>query len=144
MWSKNNFARPYVDTCNLCLICEKRMKNKLLIFIGSLSLFLGLLGIALPLLPTTPFLLLSATCYFHGSDKLYHWLMTHPTLGPYIHSFREDKAIPLRVKVVSVSLVWITLLYCIFFVVNPLWLKFLLFALAVGISCHILSYATRR
>ena len=120
------------------------MKSKFLIFIGSLSLFLGLLGIALPLLPTTPFLLLSATCYFHGSDKLYHWLMAHPTLGPYIHSFREEKAIPLRVKVVSVTMVWVTLLYCIFFVVNSLWIKLLLLFLAIAISWHILSYATCR
>jgi len=120
------------------------MKSKFLIFIGSLSLFLGLLGIALPLLPTTPFLLLSATCYFHGSDKLYHWLMAHPTLGPYIHSFREEKAIPFRVKVVSVTMVWVTLLYCIFFVVNSLWIKLLLLFLAIAISWHILSYATRR
>ena len=120
------------------------MKKKLLILLGSLSLFLGLLGIALPLLPTTPFLLLSATCYFHGSDKLYRWLMTHPTLGPYIHSFREEKAIPLRVKIVSVTMVWVTLLYCIFFVVSYLWLKFLLLFLAIAISWHILSYATRR
>ena len=120
------------------------MKKKFLILLGSLSLLLGLLGIALPLLPTTPFLLLSATCYFHGSDSLYRWLMAHPTLGPYIHSFREEKAIHLRVKVVSVSMVWITLLYCIFFVLEPLWLRILLFLLAVGISWHILSYATRR
>lgn len=120
------------------------MKKKLLILLGSLSLFLGLLGIALPLLPTTPFLLLSATCYFHGSDKLYRWLMTHPTLGPYIHSFREEKAISLRVKIVSVTMVWVTLLYCIFFVVNYLWLKLLLLFLAIAISWHILSYATRR
>lgn len=120
------------------------MKRNLLILFGSLSLALGLLGIALPLLPTTPFLLLSATCYFHGSDRLYRWLMAHPTLGPYIRSFREDKAIPLRAKVVSVSLVWITLLYCIFFVVESLWLRILLFLLAVGISWHILSFATRR
>ncbi|MBQ4525932.1 MAG: YbaN family protein [Bacteroidaceae bacterium] len=119
------------------------MKRKLLILLGSLSLALGLLGIALPLLPTTPFLLLSATCYFHGSDRLYRWLMAHPTLGPYIRSFREDKAIPLRAKVVSVTMVWVTLLYCIFFVVNPLWLRILLFLLAIGISWHILSFKTR-
>lgn len=120
------------------------MKKNFLIVLGTLSLVLGLLGIALPLLPTTPFLLLSATCYFHGSDRLYRWLMSHPTLGPYIHSFREDKAIPLRVKVVSVTMVWVTLLYCIFFVVDLLWLRILLFLLAIGISWHILSYKTRR
>ena len=120
------------------------MKRKLLIIFGSLSLGLGLLGIVLPLLPTTPFLLLSATCYFHGSDRLYRWLMAHPTLGPYIRSFREDKSIPLRAKIVSVSMVWITLLYCIFFVVGAMWLRILLFLLAIGISWHILSFKTRK
>ena len=108
------------------------MKRKLLILLGSLSLALGLLGIALPLLPTTPFLLLSATCYFHGSDRLYRWLMAHPTLGPYIRSFREDKTIPLRAKVVSVTMVWVTLLYCIFFVVTPLWLRIIIFLTITG------------
>ena len=120
------------------------MKRNLLILFGSLSLVLGLLGIVLPLLPTTPFLLLSATRYFHGSDRLYRWLMAHPTLGPYIRSFRKEKAIPLRAKVVSVSLVWITLLYCIIFVLEPLGLRILLLLLAVGISWHILSFATRK
>lgn len=133
----------FCDLISLDVVINE-MKRKLLIFVGSLSLGLGLLGIALPLLPTTPFLLLSATCYFHGSDKLYSWLMAHPKLGPYIRSFRDDKAIPLRAKVVSVSLVWLTLLYCIFFVVNPLWLKILLFLLAIAISWHILSFATRK
>ncbi len=120
------------------------MKKRLLVAAGTLSLLLGLLGIVLPLLPTTPFLLLAATCYFHGSDKLYHWLINHPRLGSYIRAFREERAIPLRVKVVSVSLVWITLLYCIFFVAEVLWLRILLLLLAAGISWHILSYKTKK
>ena len=120
------------------------MKKQLLIVLGTISLVLGLIGIALPLLPTTPFLLLTATCYFHGSGRLYRWLMGHRVLGPYIKSFREDRSVPLRVKVVSVSLVWLTLLYCIFFVARILWLKLLLFALAIAISWHILSYKTMK
>lgn len=120
------------------------MKRRLLIVAGTLSLSLGVLGIVLPLLPTTPFLLLAATCYFHGSERLYHWLMNHPRLGGYIRAFREERAIPLRVKVISVSLVWITLLYCVFFVTELLWLRIFLLSLAAGISCHILSYKTKK
>jgi uncharacterized membrane protein YbaN (DUF454 family) len=120
------------------------MKSKLLIICGSLSLGLGVLGIFLPVLPTTPFLLLSATCYFHGSKRLYSWLMNHQRFGPYIRSFREDKSIPLRVKVVSVTMVWITLLYCAVFVSDNICIKGLFIALALGITWHILSYKTRK
>ena len=119
------------------------MKKKVLILCGSLSLALGIIGIFLPLVPTTPLLLLAATCYFHGSGSLYRWLMNHPKLGPYIRSFREDKSIPLRAKIVSVTMVWLTLLYCAFFVAEYLWLRLLFIALAVGITWHILSYKTR-
>lgn len=120
------------------------MKSKLLILCGSLALALGVLGIFLPVLPTTPFLLLSATCYFHGSKRLYTWLMNHRRLGPYIRSFREDKSIPLRVKIVSVTMVWATLLYCAVFVTEIIWLKALFMILAIGITWHILSYKTRK
>lgn len=114
----------------------------LYIFFGTLALALGGIGIFLPLLPTTPFLLLAAALYFRGSERLYNWLLNHKHLGPYIRNFREYKAIPLRAKIVSVSLVWGTLLYCSLFVVSQWWLKTLLILLAVGITCHILSYKT--
>ena len=112
------------------------------IILGSLCLALGIIGIFLPLLPTTQFLLLSAALYFRSSPRLYDWLLSHKQLGPYIRNFREHKAIPLRTKVISVSLVWITLLYCALFVLPQLWLKAIMIALAVGISWHILSFKT--
>lgn len=114
----------------------------LYIVLGSLSLALGVAGIFLPLLPTTPFLLLTAALYFKGSPQLYNWLINHKHLGSYIRNFRENKAIPLRVKIISVSLVWITILYCVFAVVDPLWLKILLLCIAAGVSYHILSFKT--
>lgn len=114
----------------------------LLIILGSICLALGVVGIFLPLLPTTPFLLLSAALYFRSSPRLYDWLLAHKQLGPYIRNFREHRAIPLRVKVISVSLVWITLLYCVVAVAEVWWLRLLLLGLAVGISAHILSYKT--
>lgn len=114
----------------------------LYIILGSISLVLGIIGIFLPLLPTTPFLLLTAAAYFKGSPRLYEWLLNHKYLGPYIRNFRENKAIPLRAKIISVTLVWLTMLYCIFFVVEPLWLKILLGCIAIGVSYHVLSFKT--
>ena len=83
----------------------------LYIALGTLSLALGILGIFLPLLPTTPFLLLTAALYFKSSPRLYNWLLNHKHLGPYIRNFRENKAIPLRAKIISISLMWITMLF---------------------------------
>ena len=64
----------------------------LCIILGSISLALGILGIFLPLLPTTPFLLLTAALYFKGSPRLYNWLLNHRHFGPYIRNFRENKS----------------------------------------------------
>ena len=114
-----------------------------LIILGSLSLGLAIVGVFLPLLPTTPLLLLSAWCFFRSSPRLYEWLLNHPRLGGYIRNFREYRAIPLRVKIVSVSMVCLTLGYCIFAVVDEWWwAQVLLLLLAIAVSWHILSYAT--
>ena len=114
----------------------------ILAFLGSLSLALGILGVFLPVLPTTPFLLLSAALYVRSSERLYNWLMQHRHLGPYIRNFRENRAIPRRVKIVSVSLVWATLLYCAVFVAWVWWMRLFFIAIAVGVSVHILHYRT--
>ena len=114
----------------------------ILAFIGTVSLVLGVIGIFLPVLPTTPFLLLSAALYLRSSRRLYNWLLSHRHLGPYIKNFYEKRAIPLRVKIVSVSLLWITLLYCAFFVASAWWMRILFIAIAAGVTVHILGYKT--
>ena len=112
------------------------------IILGTVSLALGIIGIFLPLLPTTPFLLLTAALYFRGSPRLYQWLLNHKCLGPYIRSFRENKAIPLRAKIISISLMWITMLYCVFFIIPYIWVKVILLIIAAGVTYHILSFKT--
>lgn len=114
-----------------------------LIIVGSVSLVLGILGTFLPMLPTTPFLLLSAAAWVKASPSLYEWLINHRVFGEYIRNFREYRAIPLRVKIISVSLVWLTIGYCIFAVVDEWWWAQVLMALlATAISWHILSFKT--
>jgi uncharacterized membrane protein YbaN (DUF454 family) len=114
-----------------------------LIVVGSISFVLGVVGMFLPMLPTTPFLLLSAAAWFKASPALYEWLLNHKVYGEYIRNFREHRAIPLRVKIISVSLVWLTIGYCIFAVVDEWrWAQLLMTLLATAISWHILSFKT--
>ena len=114
----------------------------LLIISGSICLALGVIGIFLPLLPTTPFLLLSAALYVRSSDKLYQWLIHQKYLGEYIRNFREHKAIPLRAKIISITMVWITLTYCALAIADEVWLKAIFLVLAISVTWHILSYKT--
>jgi len=113
-----------------------------MIISGTVCLVLGVIGIFIPLLPTTPFLLLSAAAYFRGSERLYGWLINHKYLGVYIRNFREHKAIPLHAKFFSVSLLWGTIGYCIIFLSLPVWAKILLGCIVVGVTWHILSFKT--
>lgn len=114
----------------------------LLIILGSICMALGVIGIFLPLLPTTPFLLLSAALYVRSSDKLYQWLIHQKYLGEYIRNFREHKAIPLRAKIISITMVWITLTYCALAIADEVWLKAIFLVLAICVTWHILSYKT--
>lgn len=83
---------------------RNRLKERLLLAVGTLFLAMGIVGIALPLLPATPFLLLAAACYARGSERFYRWLMNNRVFGSYIRSYREGKGIRLRVKVMVLCL----------------------------------------
>ena len=114
----------------------------ILTLLGLISLGLGILGAFLPVLPTTPLLLLSAALFLRGTRRLYDWLMNHPKLGVYISNFMKHKAIPLRVKVVAVSMLWITLLYCAIWVAGHWAFRLFFILIAIGVTIHILSYKT--
>jgi len=118
------------------------MKKKILVALGFISLFLGIIGILIPLLPTTPFLLLAAVCFLNGSDRIYRWLMDHKLFGAYIRNFREHHAIPLRTKVFAISLLWLTILISVFIVVDSIFVDILLMIIAIGVTAHILHFKT--
>jgi uncharacterized protein len=86
-----------------------------LLFLGLLFLVIGIIGVFIPGLPTTPFLLLSSGLFFYSSDRLYHWISNHKLFGKYIKSYRENKAISLQIKIRSVVLMWVMILLSIIF-----------------------------
>jgi uncharacterized membrane protein YbaN (DUF454 family) len=114
----------------------------LYIVLGSVSLGLGVAGIFLPVLPTTPFLLLTAGLWCKSSPRLHGRLMADKHLGPYIRNFREHRAIPLRAKIVSVAMLWAAILASAFLAVGVWWLRVVLVAIAAAVTWHILSFKT--
>jgi len=109
---------------------------------GSLSLGLGILGIFLPLLPTTPLLLLAAACYIRSSNRLYNWLINHKHFGSYIRNYREGNGIPFKVKVIGVTTLWISMLFTIFFVIPLMSIKIVLALIGSYFTWFILKQKT--
>jgi uncharacterized membrane protein YbaN (DUF454 family) len=111
---------------------------------GSLCLTLGVVGIFVPVLPTTPFLLLAAACYARGSQRLHDWLLSRRILGAYIRNYREGRGMPLGLKLATLGLLWGTISYTALAVLRSLPLRVLLFAVAVGVTIHLLKLPTYR
>lgn len=114
------------------------------IIAGSISLALGIIGIFLPLLPTTPFLLLTAACYARGSERLHNWLLNNKMFGKYIRNYREGKGIPARSKVFALTLLWATIGFSILYVIPILIVQIILLAIAIFVSAYIISLPTLR
>jgi len=120
------------------------VKKRLLVLAGMISLSLGVIGLVVPLLPTTPLLLLSAACFIKGSDRLYEWLMNHKFFGEYIRNFQQYRAIPLHTKIMMIFFLWLTISISIVFVVNSIYIRILLACIAVVVTVHILHFKTMR
>lgn len=111
----------------------------LLTIFGFIALGLGILGMFVPVLPTTPFLLLTAFCFLRTNRRLYDKLLAHKVLGPYITNFMQHKAIPKKVKAYILITLWATILLSVC-LVGIVWVRILLIAIAIGVSIHILHY----
>lgn len=110
---------------------------------GTVSFVLGLIGLLLPVIPTSPFLLLTAFCYARGSERFYVWLITNRHFGEYIRALRKGEGIPLRVKLYALLVLWLTLGTTIVFIVPVLAIKLLLALVGLGVSVYIAQLPTK-
>ena len=117
--------------------------NYVLLILGFVCVLLGVIGIFLPVLPTTLFLLLASALFLRSSKRWYDWLLNHPQLGPYVRDFILHRSIPIRIKVLSISMLWFGILFSVC-IVSPMWLKALLLCVAIGVTIHILSFKTKK
>jgi uncharacterized membrane protein YbaN (DUF454 family) len=110
---------------------------------GTVSLAFGAVGVVLPVLPTTPLLLLAVACYCRSSERMTRWVLTNRYFGNYIRRYREGKGIPLNTKVFALAALWIMISYSAFFVVNRWWIvQVVLFVIATVVSVHIVKLPT--
>ncbi len=111
---------------------------------GSLSVALGAIGMFLPVLPTTPFLLLAAVCYARSSPRLHRWLLHNRWFGAYIRNYREGRGMTRSHKTAVLLLLWLTIGSSAVFAIQLWWVRLLLAVIAVGVTFHILKIPTFR
>ena len=122
---------------------RSRFVRYLLQGIGWLSVALGVVGIFLPVLPTTPFLLLAAACFARSSPRFYHWLVDHPRLGPWIRGYLNGEGIPFKGKVYAIGLMWVSIgVSC--WLVPMVWARVFMGVSAVLVTVYILRQKTLR
>ncbi len=114
-----------------------RLLKALLVVGGTISVALGVVGIFLPLMPTTVFLLLAAACYARSSDRCYEWLTRHRWLGAYIRNSREGRGMTRRHKTLTLAMLWIGIGASAIFSVDAWWLRAGLVLIAAAVTAHV-------
>ena len=122
---------------------KNRVIRALLLVAGTISLTLGAIGIFLPILPTTPFLLLSAACYLRSSERMHKWLLGNRWFGEYIRNYQEGRGIPLKTKIVAMAFLWVAIIYSAFFALDEILVaQVALLLIALGVSVHLIRWPT--
>lgn len=113
----------------------------LLFVIGWISFVLGMIGLLLPVIPTTPFLLLSAACFLRSSPRFYVWLTEHRWWGKYIRYYLDGQGIPRRIKIGIIAMLWITILTSALLIVKIHWLSVMMISVAAIMTVYIAKQA---
>ena len=119
-------------------------KRRLLIGAGTLCTGLGIIGIFIPILPTTPFLLLAAACYMRSSERFYQWLINNRIFGAYVRNYIEGRGMPIRIKIFTILLLWLTIGLSITFGVQNIVIRIVLIGIAIGVTVHIVLIRKRK
>jgi hypothetical protein len=120
----------------------KQIVQFLLIAGGTICVALGTLGVFVPVLPTTPFLLLAAFFYAHSSERFHRWLLGNHWFGQYIKNYQQGRGILLRDKIITLIALWLALSFTVLTTAPVWWVKLLLLSVGIGVTMHILQIST--
>jgi uncharacterized membrane protein YbaN (DUF454 family) len=136
------------ETAN-CRKKGNKVTRVLWLVTGLVCVGLGAIGIVLPILPTTPFLLAAAACFCKSSTRLYNWLINNKWFGEYIRNYKEGKGIPMKTKIITLTVLWATIGVSTIFILSHLLppslvlpMQLIMLSIAVGVSIHILRLPT--
>lgn len=120
----------------------KKFYKYILIGLGWFFVAMGIVGIFLPLMPTTIFFILAAALFARSSEKFYNWLINHPKFGKFIRDYREKRGMPLKSKIIAISMLFITIGSSAYFFTEKISIRILLIVIAIGVSAYIVSLKT--
>lgn len=124
-----------------------KFNKKALVVAGHSFVGLGILGMILPLMPTTVFLLLAAACYAKSSPRFYDWLHSNKFFGKHLQNYKEKKGTPLSVKIFTVSFLWLSILFSIYTIRDTstfLYISILLIIIASAVTIHLFTIKTHK
>jgi uncharacterized membrane protein YbaN (DUF454 family) len=130
-------SNPAIPTKNKRSANLNKYKKILLITAGTFFVALGITGIFIPILPTTPFILLAATLYSRSSQKFYEWIINNKIVGIYIKNYRAGKGVPVIIKILTIGLLWITIGCSVLFAIDIIFIKIVMIIIAAGVTVHI-------
>lgn len=121
-----------------------KTSRSLLVAAGTLSLGLGIIGVFVPILPTTPFLLLAAFCYMRSSERLYRWMLNNKLFGTFVRDYLQGRGMAFRAKLLIIVLLWTTIGTTIAFGVQNTAIRVVLVCIAIGVTIHISLIRTKK
>ena len=143
-----------MDNGTACETTQRRKKGQkvaraLWLGVGLICVGLGAIGMVLPILPTTPFLLAAAACFCKSSTRMYNWLLNNKWFGEYIRNYREGRGLLMKTKITALTVLWVTICVSVVFFLNRLLppqlvlpMQLAMIAVAVGVSIYILRLPT--
>ena len=142
MGEKKTFA-------SACKEQGRKIVKTLWFIAGTICVVLGAVGIVLPILPTTPFLLAAAACYYKSSERMHRWLLNNKWFGEYIRNYTEGRGLPMKTKIAALTVLWITIVFSTVFMLGRLLpaqlvlpMQLIMVAIAIAVSIHILRRPT--
>lgn len=119
-----------------------RTKKYIFIGLGIIATSIGMVGIFVPVLPTTPFLLLAAFLFSKSSERFLYWLCHNRLCGKYIDNYRKGLGLPLMQKIMTIALLWLTIGLSAFVFIDTLWVKIMLIGIAIAVTTHLILMKT--
>ena len=110
---------------------------------GVLLVIIGIIGIFLPVLPTTIFLILASACFVKSSPRANEWLRNHKILGQYIKNYQDKTGLTIKSKVFNIIFLWTMILISAFYFTNSMIIKLLLVTIAIGVTTHLVMIKTK-
>ena len=138
--------KSFAETCKKQ---GRKLVRTLWFIAGTICVVLGAIGIVLPILPTTPFLLAAAACYYKSSERMHRWLLNNKWFGEYIRNYQEGRGLTKKTKITALTVLWVTIGFSTVFMLDRLLpaqlvlpMQLIMIAVAIAVSAHILRLPT--